>query len=59
MKISGGAVIWDINTEKRIKEIIEIYAASKVWSPDGKSIAVGGQEGEITIWDTTTGKFSN
>jgi WD40 repeat protein len=52
----GGAIIWDINTGKRIKEIMEIYAASTVWSPDGKKLAVGGQEGKITIWDVTTGK---
>ncbi len=52
----GGAIAWDINTGKRIKEIAEIYAASTVWSSDGKKLAVGGQEGKITIWDATTGK---
>ncbi|AFZ01823.1 WD40 repeat domain-containing protein [Calothrix sp. PCC 6303] len=52
----GGAIIWDINTGKRIREIFEIYAASTVWSHDGKKLAVGGQEGKITIWDMITGK---
>lgn len=52
----AGTVVWDVITGKRLQEIGGIYVVSAVWSPDGKSIAIGGQEQKITIFNPTTGK---
>ncbi|BAZ40246.1 WD-40 repeat-containing protein [Calothrix sp. NIES-4101] len=52
-----GTFIWDVSTGKKLQEFPGLYVASAVWSPDGKSIAMGGQEQNIKIWDVTTGKL--
>ena len=48
----GGAVSWTIETRRH-----RGYIATSALSPDGKTIATGGMDGIIRVWDADTGEF--
>ncbi|RLS85952.1 MAG: hypothetical protein DWI06_00800 [Planctomycetota bacterium] len=57
-KEANNLKIWDLNTGKELaifnKQKGSVYAAT--FSPDGKKIASGCDDGSIKIWDAETGK---
>jgi len=50
--------LWDVPTGKEVKTLTvhTEFAIAVAFSPDGKTVASGGGEGEIKLWDTATGK---
>ena len=47
--------LWDVNTWKE-KHILDYGAKFATFSPDGQTIATGGQGGNIILWDVNTGR---
>jgi WD40 repeat protein len=43
-----------LNTTGKLTSEREMYSLD--WSPDGKTIASGGRDGMVRVWDATTGK---
>jgi WD40 repeat protein/Tfp pilus assembly protein PilF len=44
--------IWDVETKEAVATFPQPHGAvGLAWSPDGRLLAVGGQDGTITLWD--------
>jgi RNA polymerase sigma factor (sigma-70 family) len=58
---AGGGIIklWDAKTGEGLRQFEHRTngVAVLAFSPDGKTLAVGGMDGVISIWDATTGKL--
>jgi hypothetical protein len=55
--IGNGAVIYDTETWREVRRLEgqPNVIVSVAWSPDGRTLAAGGQEGAVTLWDLSTG----
>lgn len=55
----GGVDVWDLTTGKRTAQWTGIgngrFSMSVCYSPDGRHVAVGQQDGTVTLLDATTG----
>ena len=62
--VTGGAweyvSLWDVSTVEQLYNMADGEPINSVaYSPDGKTIACGIDDGTIQIWDTSTGKLHN
>jgi WD40 repeat protein len=49
--------VWDVRTGKRLyTRSVRNSAIALSFSPDGEILAVGGNEGSLSLWDTSTGE---
>lgn len=54
---SNSIVVWDVSTGGQVSRCTsDTSIHSLTWSPDGKALAAGGEQGLIEIWDPWTGK---
>jgi WD40 repeat protein len=42
--------LWDPAAGTELRVINDVFVYSLTWSPDGKSIAHGGFDGEVHVW---------
>lgn len=49
------ALLWDPAKGKKLRTLTEEHCYGVMFSPDGKSIAEGAQNGEVRIWDAEKG----
>ena len=55
---TGEVIVW--NMDGSVKFTFQTVTNSAVaFSPDGKLLALGGYNGEVTLWDLQTGKASD
>ena len=48
--------VWDTTTQQRLLKYRADYNSSVSWSPNGKYIASGGENGSVGVWDVMTRK---
>jgi WD40 repeat protein/predicted Ser/Thr protein kinase len=54
--IGGSVQLWDFSQRKRLRSISHAGAGTVMdWHPDGRHMAVGGDNGDLWWWDTLTG----
>lgn len=54
---SSSVEVWDVSTGDQVSRCAsDTSIHSLAWSPDGKALAAGGEQGLIEIWDPWTGK---
>jgi WD40 repeat protein len=51
------AIIWDANTGIEKQKLLDDWAWEFALSPDGKTIATGGGDYNIKLWDIATGQL--
>ena len=52
---SPSVILWDVNSQSRIRTMSSGSALSVAWSPDGQTLAVGIYSGRIHLYDPNTG----
>ncbi len=57
--LSGGIELWDTTTGENVRDFDGGYSGNDAvaFSPDGKTLAVGGANQNILLWDTESGKL--
>jgi WD40 repeat protein len=54
---SGGSQIWDLETHQLLRECrVGSLIISTAWSPDGRTVAIGGLDGKLTLWNGVSDK---
>ena len=48
--IDGAALVWDVHTGKRLYELGQSRVLTAAFSPDGRRIATGDENGAVRIW---------
>jgi WD40 repeat protein len=48
--------VWDASTGKEVLRVRSGYASAVAFSPDGKRLAAGTDDGGLGVWDATDGK---
>jgi WD40 repeat protein len=50
-------VLWDVATRRRKSQLLGGPATILAFSPDGKTLASGDYDGQISLWDISTGQL--
>jgi WD40 repeat protein len=48
--------LWSVSRGRRVRRLSNDPADAAVFTPDGRRLAVAGPNGDVTLWDTATGK---
>jgi WD40 repeat protein len=52
----GKAILWNTETDRKVRELELPRSEFAAWSPDGAALATGKVGGFLEVWDTTTGE---
>jgi WD40 repeat protein/class 3 adenylate cyclase len=53
---AGQAAVWDISSHRRVVFVKHSTATVVAFAPDGRTVAMGNDDGTVTFWDIETGK---
>jgi RNA polymerase sigma factor (sigma-70 family) len=52
----GAVHLWDTDTGKKVRELTQHSPATVAFAPDGKTLATGGWDNNLILWDIATGR---
>jgi RNA polymerase sigma factor (sigma-70 family) len=48
--------LWDADTGKQVRELTQVGPAALAFAPDGKTLATGGWDNHLVLWEVATGR---